>query len=127
MAEAPRYSETQLREYLDRICLPENKRKYDVTVLSPQEKLDYLAVLQKQSLSNIPFENLSLHYSQHRRISLDSDELFEKQVKTPGRGGYCMENNLVHNIVLRSLGYTIHSAGARVKSAPDAPYNGWYV
>ncbi|EOD47389.1 putative arylamine n-acetyltransferase 1 protein [Neofusicoccum parvum] len=125
MADAPRYTKAQLRQYFDRICLPDNLREYDVTVLSPQEKLDYLAMLQKQSLSTIPFENLSLHYSQHRRISLDPDELFRKQVKTQGRGGYCMENNLVHNIVLRSLGYTIYSAGARVKGGPDAPFDGW--
>ncbi|KAL0256452.1 hypothetical protein SLS55_008847 [Diplodia seriata] len=125
MADAPRYTKTQLRQYFDRISLPENLRVYDVTLMGPRGKLDYLALLQKQSLSTIPFENLGLHYSQHRRISLDPDELFQKQVLTQGRGGYCMENNLVQNIALRSLGYHVYSAGARVKGGPDAAYNGW--
>jgi len=40
-----------------------------------------------------------------------------------GRGGYCMENNCFFGTILRSIGFDVYSAGARVKS-PDG-YGGW--
>ncbi|KAK8195302.1 uncharacterized protein BKA78DRAFT_330587 [Phyllosticta capitalensis] len=122
--EAPRYSYHQIRQYYDRICLNENLRLYDIRDLSTADKLEFLGVLQRHSLSTIPFENLSLHYA-NRHISLDPEDLFIKQVLSPGRGGYGLENNLVLSIVLRSLGYNVYLSGARVKEAEDRPFSAW--
>ncbi|KAK7525202.1 uncharacterized protein IWZ02DRAFT_468938 [Phyllosticta citriasiana] len=123
--EAPRYSYHQIRQYYDRICLEENMRIYDVNPLSPADKLDFLGVLQRHSLSTIPMENISLHYSTYRQISLDGEELFAKQILSPGRGGSSLENNLLLSIVLRSLGYNVYLSGARVKEAEDRPFSAW--
>ena len=81
--------------------------------LSPDLALDALRSIQQHVLASIPFENLSLHYSAHKTVNLDPDALYEKLV-TKGRGGYCMENNCFFGTVLRSLGYRIYDAGARV-------------
>lgn len=95
-----------------------------------QPTLETLKTLQKHHLAAIPFENLSLHYSSHRTISLDPEDLFEKIV-VQRRGGYCMENNLLFGIVLRSLGYCVYGAGGRVSHAishrPGGGFEGWYV
>ena len=46
---------------------------------------------------------------------MDADELYEKLVERKrGRGGYCMENNYFFGTVLRSLGFGVYSAGAKV-------------
>ncbi|KAF2089544.1 arylamine N-acetyltransferase 1 [Saccharata proteae CBS 121410] len=123
MPESIKQARAQLEQYFNRLSLPEHHRKYHVSGLTPAEQFEYLARLQTYSLASIPFENLSLHYSPHRQVTLDPDELFRKQVENPGRGGYCMENNLVFNIVLRSLGFNLYSAGARVNE--DGRYSGW--
>lgn len=47
----------------------------------------------------------------------------EKREWQGGRGGYCMENNCFFGTILRSIGFDVYSAGARVKS-PDG-YGGW--
>ncbi|KAJ9635158.1 hypothetical protein H2199_008644 [Coniosporium tulheliwenetii] len=122
-AKAPVYSREQLEQYFDRIHLPQDRRKYDVSSASPEEALDYLGYVQKYHLSTVPFENLSLHYSQHHKITLHPAELFKKIVLTPGRGGYCMEANRLFSTVLRSLGYQLYTAGARVNDGGS--FTGW--
>lgn len=76
------------------------------------------------------FENLQLHYSSHHSISLDPEHLYTKIVEKDNRGGYCMENNCFFGTVLRTLGFSLHSAGARVAIAasgtPAEGYFGWY-
>lgn len=67
-------------------------------------------------MARVPFENLALHYSTHHSVLLDLDFLFEKMV-TRGMGGYCMENNRFFATILRTLGYTVLSGGARVSNA----------
>lgn len=67
-------------------------------------------------MARVPFENLALHYSTHHNVILDLDFLFEKMV-TRGMGGYCMENNRFFATILRTLGYTVLSGGARVSNA----------
>ena len=90
---------------------------------SAENALEYLSLLQKHHLAAIPFENLSLHYSSHRQISLHSDELYKKIVESDGRGGYCMENTCIFGILLRSLGFQLYSAGARVNEG--GVFKGW--
>ena len=114
-ADRPTYSNQQITQYFERINFPEDKRQYDVSTLKPADALTYLTLLQKHQLAEVPFENLTLHYSAHRQICLHPEELFKKVVLDKnGRGGYCMENNCLFGTLLRSLGFTIYSGGARV-------------
>lgn len=113
----PMYTETQLGRYLDHIGYPRSVHSHG------EDALGFLAELQKLNLARVPFEDVSLHYSKHRLLSLDPEDLFEKVV-TNSRGGYCMELNAFFGTVLRSLGFTVTSVGARV-NGPEG-YNGWY-
>ncbi|KAL2132214.1 hypothetical protein VTI74DRAFT_4070 [Chaetomium olivicolor] len=112
------YTEEQLDRYLKHIRFPQVHVRRDVS----RDPLGFLTALQVHHMARVPFESLSLHYSKHRLLSLDPEDLFEKIVES-GRGGYCMEVNTLFAAVLRSLGYTLYSAGARVKG-PNG-YKGW--
>lgn len=117
----PVYTPAQIAQYFDRLGLPEEQRKYRVAGLTPEDTLAYLALLQKLHLAAIPFENLSLHYSPHRQISVHPQELFRKIIADDnGRGGYCMENTGLFATLLHSLGFDSYSAGGRVFS-PKKP------
>lgn len=121
------------------ILSPDQIDAYLVRIRHPKPSLeestnDYglglLASLQRQHLASVPFENLSIHYSTDPAITLDPGELYTKIV-TRRRGGYCMENNLLFGILLRSLGFTVYSVGGRVSyevmHLPGGGYSGWYV
>ncbi|SRR5690348_13551406 len=107
------YSSDQLDRYLNHIGYA--AQPGDVSLL-------WLAQLQKRQLARVPFESVTLHYSKFRLLSLDPEDLFTKIVER-GRGGYCMELNTFFGTVLRSLGFRVFSAGARVKA--EHGYGGW--
>jgi arylamine N-acetyltransferase len=65
---------------------------------------------------------VSLHYSTHRTLSLDLDDLFDKVV-VRSHGGYCMELNAFFGGILRALGFTVCSVGGRVRVGER--YTGW--
>lgn len=114
----------QIEAYFDRIQVPEEKWQYDVADKDPDTQLEYLTLLQKYHLVHIPFENLTLHYSPFRQISIHPEALFRKIVSDKnGRGGYCMENNCLFGTLLRSIGYTLFPAGARV--CDGGHWTGW--
>lgn len=139
----PTYSKQQLDQYFDHIQLPSPHRIFDIhtPAISPEETLRYLALLQKLTLVTVPFENLSIHYSESHNVDIDPEALFDKIVgrgmreaqadkttsttrrRKGGRGGYCMENNCFFGTILRSLGFDIYSVGARVYGSGS--YNGW--
>ena len=125
------YSKEQLLKYFDRISLPEIYRTHLVIegqYAIPDEQLSFLANLKKYHLAAIPFENLELHYSPTKTVSLEPQYLFQKIVlRGHGRGGRCMETNCLFGTVLRSLGFDVYSAGARVNQAaqPVAATKGW--
>ncbi|KAF1969585.1 arylamine N-acetyltransferase 1 [Bimuria novae-zelandiae CBS 107.79] len=120
----PAYTPAQIAKYFDRLKLPEEQRNYDVTGLNPERALAYLQRLQRHHLAEIPFENLSLHYSPHRQICIHPEELFRKIIGDDnGRGGYCMENTGLFAVLLHSLGFDCYSAGARVFN--DGRLSGW--
>lgn len=111
-------------QYFSRLKIAETQRKYDVAELDPEDAYRYLALLQKHQLVEVPFENLTLHYSPHRQVSLHPEELFKKIIgDNNGRGGYCMENNRLFGILLFTLGFKMYSAGARVFD--DNLWTGW--
>lgn len=138
--ESPAYTEPQLKRYFERIALPTSvqdrllslSRSHDdpSSSLSPDEQLAFLTTLQQYQLSHVPFENLSLHYSPHRTLSLDVSDLYGKIVERR-RGGYCMENNCFFAAVLRGLKFSVYSGGGRVSHSVNGTagggYSGWYV
>ncbi|KAH7364476.1 putative N-acetyltransferase family protein [Rhexocercosporidium sp. MPI-PUGE-AT-0058] len=120
-----KYTTEQINSYLSHISLSGKRFKPSVPEKPRSaDALKYLSILQKCHLASIPFENLSLHYSQDRIISLDLEDLFEKMIGSKrGRGGYCMEQNLFFGTILKSLGFEVISTGARVMGSEN--YNGW--
>ena len=104
-SDRPLYDRMQLETYLDHVKVPHS--------IGEVNNLQNLRTLQQHQLANVPFENLAIHYSPHRTVSLDPHVLYDKIV-TRGRGGYCMEVNCFFGTVLRSLGYTLYPVGARV-------------
>lgn len=113
-----KYSDEQLRRYLDHIGFRGDARQQ-----ASADPLGCLTRLQYRHMARVPFESLSLHYSKHRLLSLDPEDLFHKIVER-GRGGYCMEVNTFFAAVMRTLGFTLYSAGGRVKT-PVNGYGGW--
>lgn len=107
-SEQPKYTDSQAYCYLERINFP-----IPHPPSFPAASLETLRRLVAGHLHAIPFENLSLHYSTHRTISLDPQFLFDKFVNQR-HGGYCMEQNLAFSTLLRSLGFESYNIGARV-------------
>lgn len=112
------YTDEQIARYLTRIKFDgQNARQK-----AASDPLGFLTALQRHHMAHVAFESLSLHYARHRTLSLDPQDLFEKIVDN-GRGGYCMEVNNFFASILRSLGYTFFSIGARVRF--EDGYKGW--
>lgn len=120
----PTYTKDQISQYFDRLKIPENKRQYSIADLNPEDALKYLALLQKHHMATIPFENLSLHYSHHRQISLHPEEIYKKFITDDNnRGGYCMEQNALLGTILYSLGFTLYPVAGRVME--NGRWCGW--
>lgn len=98
---------THIDRLLEHIKLPANLRG--------NASLKLLTSLIRLFSQRVPFESLSLHYSPHRRVSIDLDDIFEKVV-VKGRGGYCMELNALFAALLRGLGFTVITVTGRVKA-----------
>lgn len=120
----PFLTRDQITSYFRRIRLPESKWHYDLSAAKPADALHYLILLQKHHLAEVPFENLTLHYSHHRAVSIHFEALFQKIVaNNNNRGGYCTETNALFRTLLRSLGFVIYSGGARVFN--NGTFTGW--
>jgi arylamine N-acetyltransferase len=123
-AMASAYSPDQTKAFLDYIGLPEPRQKQNTPSLA------LLTDLHTHTLSTVPYENLSFHYSKHHKNSLDPQEIFRKIVLgRRGRGGYCMEISILYNHILRSLGFTVYTAGVKIRrrenGLPSGAYVGW--
>ena len=122
------FSELQLSVYLDYIQLPARFRP----AANPPRDYALLHALHVHQLAAIPYENLLLHYSQARTVSLDPQQLYEKVIKWGrGRGGYCMENCIFFHHILRAFGFDVYATGARIRlregGVPWGDYVGWWV
>jgi arylamine N-acetyltransferase len=106
------YAPEQIQLYFRHIGLPVDDYHSRINA----DPLGFLTTLMHRHLARIPFDSLALHYSPHRTLSLHPQALFHKLV-VRGRGGYCMEVNTFFATVLRTLGYTLYSAGGRVSVA----------
>ncbi|KAK3069796.1 hypothetical protein LTR53_011583 [Teratosphaeriaceae sp. CCFEE 6253] len=123
--ERPRYSTSELQDYFERISLPARYREHPILrdgslAKTKEYGLPFLRNLARYHTCNVPFENLELHYSVSRKITLDPSDLYTKIVRRR-RGGRCMENNTFFATVLRSLGYELRNCGGRV-SRSVSPY-----
>ncbi|XPS71832.1 hypothetical protein M3J09_004010 [Ascochyta lentis] len=137
--DRPHYSISQLHEYFERIRLPQKYRDSPLLsnasyAVTKQHGLPLLQALTRHHTCEVPFENLELHYSAHKTITLDVADLYTKIVHRR-RGGRCMENNTFFGTILRSLGYEVRNCGGRVSRAmspfPEVrrnqrkTYDGW--
>ena len=127
----PTYAVDQISKYFKHISLPEESQDLShapAKLHHPNNALRFLTQLQRRQIARVPFENLQLHYSRDHTISLDPGFLFDKLVER-GHGGYCMENNCFFGTVLRSLGFRMFSAGARVNTQANGSgednWEGW--
>lgn len=126
--DRPRYSKEQLQQYFKRIKLPQKYQDAELLkdpklALTKEHGLPFVTALSRYHVCNVPFENLELHYSAHKTISLDMTDLYTKFVERGmkyGRGGRCMENNGFFGTVLRSLGFDVTNAGGRVSRSMAA-------
>lgn len=109
------YTPEQLVQYFSHINYPKDEH--------PSDALQFLTDLQRHQLIRVPFESLSLHYSQTRTISLDPQTLFAKIV-TGSRGGYCLENNTFFAHILKSLGFQVYAIICRISNAVRGVYDG---
>lgn len=122
----PSLSSEQLSAYVQYIELP---NKYH-PVNHPTHDIKFLTALHVHTISTIPYDNLTLHYSASKKISIDPQHAFKKVITDGrGRGGYCMENSILFNHVLRSLGFDAYMAGVRIRlrqnGVPSGDYIGW--
>ena len=126
MSNDSAYTPAQVAQYLARVGLPASFHPSAHPVLD----LAYLTRLFVHQITTFPYENLALHYSPQHAVDLDPQVLFAKLVASPrGRGGYCMEINLLFNHVLRALGFDVYTAGVKIRQreggVPSGPYWGW--
>jgi len=117
------YTQAQVERYLAHISFPTQQHPIPGPAQTRTSRgLEYLTALQKYQLCAVPFENVSLHYSQTKLLSLDPDDLFEKIVDKK-RGGYCMEVNHFFGCMLKSIGFDVVRTGGRVYG-PDGVAGG---
>lgn len=129
MPSFPTYNTAQCHAIYNRIALPTHHRHEPGTASrsaarSAENGLPYLTALQQAALLHVPFENLELHYSHHKTISANPAVIYDKIItQDTGRGGYCMENNMLFATFLRSLGFDIYMTGAKVSDAEQPTSN----
>ncbi|KAG8161924.1 hypothetical protein KVR01_007689 [Diaporthe batatas] len=117
------FSKDQLLKYFDHIKLPQKYRQDDV----PRD-LSLLTALHIHQIAAIPYENLLLHYSQHKTVDLNPQTLFTKFIENGrNRGGYCMEGSLFFMHILRSLGFEVYPTGVRIRLREDGIPKGDFV
>lgn len=116
----------QALAYLDRLSLPVDTSAPAAPQLPPPT-LETLTKLHILHVTKVPFENLSIHQPELRKVDLDerrglkidTAHVLNKIVKRR-RGGYCFELNGLFASLLRTLGFVVRTGGARVtRRLPD--------
>jgi N-hydroxyarylamine O-acetyltransferase len=74
--------------------------------------LETLRAIHGAHAASIPFENLSAFLGEP--VPLDMPSL-ERKLLTPGRGGWCFEQNLLFAGVLEAIGFDVTRLAARVR------------
>jgi hypothetical protein len=81
--ERPKYSKEHIQTYLRRIYLPQkylNSQLFSEPTLTRTKEhgLPLIAAIVRWHTSNVPFEDLELHYSAKHTISLDPSDLYSR-------------------------------------------------
>lgn len=92
----------RVSDYLSRIGIADAGVGPDIVTLKR---------LQRAHLTNVPFENLDIHWN--RPIVLDEEKFYSKLV-SDRRGGFCYELNGLFNLLLRNIGFQTRLISARV-------------
>ncbi|RMZ82645.1 hypothetical protein DV738_g1642, partial [Chaetothyriales sp. CBS 135597] len=115
-AQRPTYTDEQLDNFLGKLHpqrrLTLNSFKQEIQ----HDQLKALKTLHRLTISFLSWTSVTLHYSTHHTLSLETDVLYHKLVERR-HGGYCMENNTFMYTVLRSLGYDCYITGGRISDA----------
>ena len=93
--------ETFVSDYLERISYSGGR----------ELNLKNLAILQKEHIKAIPFENT--YILKKLPITLTKEWIFDKVI-TKKRGGFCFELNYLFNLLLADLGYKVSLLGGQV-------------
>jgi arylamine N-acetyltransferase len=122
------FTSEQIAAFLNLIQLP---AQY-LPAKNPPLDLAFLSALHVHTISTIPYDNLSLHYSATHKFSIKPQDTYKKFVEWGrGRGGYCMENSIFFNHILRGLGFTAYTTGVRIRlrenGIPVGAFTGWSV
>ena len=126
------FNEAQLSNYLTYIGIGPGHPLYMQRYSGDAARdIHLLTQLHIHMISTIPYENLSLHYNPTHTIQIKPEGTFQKTVgNARGRGGYCMEDSLLYNQMLRALGFRAFTVGVknrlRIDGVPQGDYNGWY-
>lgn len=99
--DRPKYSKEQLETYFKRIHLPQKYLNSPVLsdsalARTKEHGLPLIGAIMKWHTSNVPFEDMELHYSAKHLPSLDMNDLYKRfgeEGLQYGRGGRCMETN----------------------------------
>jgi arylamine N-acetyltransferase len=119
------FTREEILRYFGRINLPAKYRSCVNSEAAPD--LALLRALHIHQIASSPYENLSLHYSLTKTVSLDPHELYTKIVTNGrGRGGYCMENSIFFLHILRDLGFDVYPTGVRIRLRTDGVPSGDY-
>ncbi|MEK6478052.1 arylamine N-acetyltransferase [Catalinimonas sp. 4WD22] len=86
--------------------------------------VDTLNQLHRAHVSQIPFENLDIHY--HQWISLDTDKFYAKIVDRK-RGGFCYELNGLFLEALKNLGFEAYFIACSVYVQPLQKFGPYFA
>lgn len=130
MAAVPSiFTEEQIAAFLTLIGLPTKLQQHRLNNDAAAD-LHLLQQLHIHAISTVPYENLTLHYNKTHTITIKPQSSFAKIVTNGrGRGGYCMENSIFYNHILRGLGFSAYLAAVRIRhrvdGVPQGDYSGW--
>jgi N-acetyltransferase len=108
----PQLSKTQLDAYLKYIGLPQ---LIDLPASAPRD-LQLLTLFHVHQISSVPYENLTLHYSDsNHTVDINPHVVLDKILTNRGRGGYCMEVSVLVKYVVEALGFNVYWTGVRIR------------
>jgi arylamine N-acetyltransferase len=89
---------------------------------------EFLNTIHIHQISKVPFENLGIHYSKAHDLDVNPRAVYQQVMSGNGRGGQCMQLNILLSHILRGLGFQCYTTGGRarlrVNGIPQGNYMG---